>query len=531
MDYSSLLVLLLAFPCLAGIVMGILPSKHLPMPVFEVLHVISITVVLVVSLIEVFAVVFGGQTEITALGLWFRLDSLGAIFVTLIGVIGFLTGVYALSYIRHDAEIGHMPPARVKQFYLFFSFFLFTMLIVACSNNIILMWVGIEATTLSTVFLVGAYDAKLCLEAAWKYVIVCTAGVAFGMYGTLLIYANASQVLTDPHQAVLWTSALSAADQLNAGIVEVAFVFAVIGFGAKAGLFPMHTWLPDAHSEAPSPVSGLLSGVLLKCAILVIIRFYIIAVKAVGETFPHTVLITIGIVSVVMAAFAVLAQDDIKRKLAYSSCENIGLIALFLGFGGPLGIAAALLHCLTHGITKALVFCISGNILMRYGTRDLRKISGMMKIMPASAIIMAMGLFCLSGFPPFALFVSEISGITAGVLKGHWVILVVLVLALTVVVAAFAQVVTRAGFGKVPETMEKRDVPPLALAPEIVLVALALWFGVAMPAPIMHSVDKATAIVLQQDGPVLQNAPVFKGVYALFEGQPSELASSNKSGQ
>ncbi len=508
MDYASLLMTLIAAPLLFALLMAVLPSKAVPRPVYEAIHVASIAAVLVLSLYVV-AQVFSSGHSVDALGLWLHLDALGSVFVALIGVIGCLTGIYSIPYIRHDVETGHMTPARVKQFYVFFSLFLFTMLVVAASNNIILMWVGIEATTLSTVFLVGAYDAKLSLEAAWKYVVVCTAGVAFGLYSTVLIYANAADVMANAHEAVLWTSVVPHAAQLDGALVQIAFVFAAIGFGTKAGLFPMHTWLPDAHSEAPSPVSGLLSGVLLKCAMLIIMRFYILAVQAVGPWFPQTVMLIIGIVSVFMAALAVFSQDDLKRKLAYHSCENVGIVALFLGFGGPLGIAAALLHCITHGFTKALLFCISGNVLMKYGTRDLNKISGILKTMPATAVLMAIGFFALAGFPPFAMFVSEITGIVSGIQGGHWAIIALFVVALTIVVAACAHVVTQAVFGKAPEGMEKGDVSPLALVPEVVLVCLILWFGVAMPQPVLNGIEDATAIVLQDDGAALHDVPLF----------------------
>ena len=396
------------------------------------------------------------------------------------------------------------------------------------------MWVGIEATTLSTVFLVGAYDAKLSLEAAWKYVIVCTAGVAFGLYSTVLIYANAADVMANPHEAIFMTSIMPYATQLDGMLVQVAFVFAAIGFGTKAGLFPMHTWLPDAHSEAPSPVSGLLSGVLLKCAMLIIMRFYILACQSIGSQFPRLVMLIIGILSVFMAALAVFSQDDLKRKLAYHSCENVGIVALFLGFGGPLGIAAALLHCITHGFTKALLFCISGNVLMKYGTRDLNKISGILKTMPATGVLMSIGFFALAGFPPFAMFVSEITGITAGVIEGQWFVIVVFVIALTIVVAACAHVVTQAVMGKVPEGMKKGDVSPVALIPEVVLVALILWFGVAMPQPVLNGIEQATAIVLQQDDTAaLHEAPLFRDLFATTDGahthdQAMPPASSSK---
>ncbi len=511
MDYATLLIALVAIPLVAGVVLALLP-KQMPREVFETVHLLSVAAVCCLALYLIVAALSGGA--ITAVGEWLRLDALGCIFVGLIGVVGFFTGWYSISYIRHDAEIGHMQPGQVKQYYLFFNLFVFTMLLTALSNNIIMMWVGVEATTLATVFLVGAYNNKTSLEAAWKYVIVCTAGVAFGLYGTLLVYANAANVMADAHQAVFWSALLEAAPNFDAMLIQIAFVFAAIGFGTKAGLFPMHTWLPDAHSEAPSPVSGLLSGVLLKCAMLVIIRFYILAVQAVGSTFPRLIMLVLGVLSVVIAAFAVFAQDDLKRKLAYSSCENVGVVALCLGFGGALGVAAALLHCIVHGLTKSFMFCLSGNVLMKYGTRDLRKIKGVIAVAPATGVLLCAGLLALSACPPFALFISEVVAFVAGIVAGYWPLVIVIGLALTVVIAAFVRVATGSVMGAAPEGMEAGDVPWMALVPEIALVAIILIFGVAMPQPVLNAVEDATAIVMQSDTDVLHEAPFFQDLFA-----------------
>ncbi len=517
MDYATLMMAVMALPVAAAVIMAILPAKATPRPIYETLHVVSLAGVLALAVVLVVGVVGSGQPQ-DAVGHWFHLDALGCVFLALIGAVGFLTGLFAVPYVRHDVEIGHMGPGQVKQFYVFFDLFVFTMLLVSMSNNIIMMWVGIEATTLSTVFLVGSYNTKLSLEAAWKYVIVCTAGVAFGLYSTVLVYANAADIMADPHQAVFWTELLPYASQFDAMIVQIAFVFAAIGFGTKAGLFPMHTWLPDAHSEAPSPVSGLLSGVLLKCAMLVIIRFYILAVQCVGPEFPQAVMLVLGLLSVAVAAFAVFSQDDLKRKLAYSSCENVGVIALCLGFGGPLGVAAALLHCVMHGLTKSFVFCLSGNVLMKYGTRDLNKISGMIKVAPVTAVLLAVGMFGLSAFPPFAMFVSEVSMFVSGVLSDKLWAVIIAAIALTVVIAAFARVVTGSVMGTPPEGMEKRDVKPLAFVPEIVLAVVIVWFGVAMPQPLLSGIEEATSVVLQQDSDALQQAPLFKDLFAATDG-------------
>lgn len=498
MDYSALLVALLVLPLAATLIMAAMPVRSVSHHAYEGVHVLSICAVLILAVYLVFTE-FTTGTVISAGGMWFRLDALSAIFVTLIGVIGFLVGVFSIPYIQHDIDAGKMEPRQVRNYYAFFSLFLFTMLLAATSNNIIMMWICIEATTLATVFLVGCYETKLALEAAWKYIIVCASGVAFGLYGTLLVYANAASVLSDPTQAVFWTAIVPVADKLDPTLITIAFVFSVVGFGTKAGLFPMHTWLPDAHSEAPSPVSALLSGVLLKCAVLVMIRFYVITVGCIGTTFPQIMLVTLGILSICVAAFSVFVQDDLKRKLAYHSCENIGIVILALGFGGPLGIAAALLHCVFHGLTKALLFCLSGNVLMKYGTRDLRKVTGILEAAPGTAVLMALAFFALAGFPPFAMFTSEITTFLAGYQAGYVWVLVIFALALTVVVAACVHVVATSVFGHKPAGMTKGDVPAMALVPEIALAALILWFGVAMPQPLLTGVDDAVSIVMQQD--------------------------------
>ncbi len=517
MDFSVMLIALMLVPLAAAIIMALLPSKATNHVVYESIHFLSCAAVCVLALMLVVEVGVS-QTSIDAVGLWFHLDPLGSIFIALIGVIGFLTGWYSIPYIRHDIEAGTLNAGKVKQYYVFFSLFVFSMILAALSNNIIMMWAAIEATTLATVFLVGSYGTKTSIEASWKYVIVCTCGVAFGLYSTVLVYADAVTVMENAHEAVFWTQLLPYASQFDKMLIPIAFVFAAIGFGTKAGLFPMHTWLPDAHSEAPSPVSALLSGVLLKCAMLIIIRFYILTIQVVGDFFPQLVMMILGICSVCVAAFAVFAQDDLKRKLAYHSCENIGIVALCLGFGGPLGVAAALLHCITHGFTKALLFCISGNVLMKYGTRDLRKISGILKVAPCTGILMTIGFFALAGFPPFAMFMSEVMAFISGVVSGNVWIVVIFGIALTVVIAACVHVVTGSVFGEPGDNVEKGDVPVFALIPEIVMTCVIIWFGVAMPQPLLYSIENATATVLQTDTSALHDAPLFKDVFATTEG-------------
>lgn len=501
-----IIIAMMAVPLAACVLMAALPSSKTPRGAYEAIHVLSVTVVLGLGLWTVWTVFLGGG-DIEALGAWFHVDALGSIFISIVCTVGFLTGLCAVPQIRNDGAVGKLNPAQIKKFYAFFSLFMFTMLLVVLSNNIILMWASIEATTLSTVFLVGSYNTKVSLEAAWKYLIVCTTGVAFGLYGTLICYANAADVMADPHQAVFWSQLIGYAPQFDAALIQIAFVFIAIGFGTKAGLFPMHTWMPDAHSQSPSSVSGLLSGALVKCALLVLIRFYIIAVEAVGPRFPQTVMMILGVASIVYSAFALMFQDDLKRKLAYSTCENVGIVALCLGFGGVLGVAAALLHCLFHSLTKSLIFCLSGNVIMKYKTTDLKKVRGIIQVAPVTAVLMGGALFALSAFPPFALFFSEVLAFVAGIGAGYLWLIIPLGLVLTIVIAAFSLVFLRSVMGKAPEAMKKGDLGPGVLIPEFALMALILWFGIALPTPIVEGIQSATAIVLQQ-GPVdIPSAP------------------------
>ncbi|MCI9262383.1 MAG: hydrogenase 4 subunit F [Eggerthellaceae bacterium] len=524
MDYSMLLLILLGCPVAAALLMAVLPSKTVPRAVYEVIHLVSLAGVAVAGLSLVVAVFSG--SDIFSVGEWFHLDGLSALFLALIAVIAPCTGLYSLPYVAHDVADGKLGPSQVKQYYVFFSLFVFSMILAVTSNNIIMMWVSVEATTLSTVFLVGVYRTKLALEAAWKYVIVCTAGVAFGLFGTLLVYANAADIMADPHQAVFWTAILPNAPLMDHSLMMIAFVFAAIGFGTKAGLFPMHTWLPDAHSEAPSPVSGLLSGVLLKCAILIVLRFYILAAANVGDSFPQTIMMILGVLSVGYAAFEVYKQNDLKRKLAYSSCENVGLIAVCFGIGGPLGIIAGLVHCLAHGLTKALMFCVAGNVMMKYHTRDLSKIGGIIAVAPVTGVLFAAGCLALAGFPPFAMFVSEMFMILAGVAAQCWWAVVLVLVALVVVIMALVRMITGAALGKAPAGMKRKDVPVLALVPEVVLLVLVLVLGVALPGPLAGSIEEASAIVLSYEDENPVNGSLFEdamAALAMDEGEGEEV--------
>lgn len=512
MDTSSMLLALVACPLALSVIMAIIP-KTASRVVFELCHLVSAVVVLAGSVLVALPVFTAGG-EIWALDPWFHVDALGALFVLIIGLIGFCIAVYSVGLVRQLTDDGKYGPSQVKQYYAFYSLFLFTMLLAATTNNIIIMWAAIEATTLASALLVALKNTHHALEATWKYIMVCTAGVAFGLFGTLLIYANAADVITDPHMAAFISGIMPEADKLDPAIVRLAFAFIVIGFGTKAEVFPMHTWMPDTLSQAPGSISALLSGVVLKCSMLIIIRFDMLASRAIGGDFPHLLLLIVGVCSIVFSSFALFAQKDIKRKLAYSSCENAGVIMLCLGIGGPLGIAAALLHSMFHGLAKSLCFCLTENVEHAFGTRDLTQIKGVVERAPITAALMVVGFLALAGFPPFAMFISEFMTFVAAFAAGSpWWLVVIVALALTVAISGLTRVVITSVFGKTlhePVDTEHRESSAWMLVPEIVLAVCIAWFGIATPAPIVRGVENAVSIVLDQSTEELHTAPMFR---------------------
>lgn len=491
MASNDLLLLIIAAPAAAAALILLTPARAARL--VEALHLASITLVTVGVAALVVRVL--GTGNVSALHDALAVDALGSIFLGLIAVVGFLAGIYSIGYIRHDLEAGALDARRLRLYYGLFNLFLATMLLSAAANNIVLMWIAIEATTLGSTFLVGLYGQRSSLEAAWKYVILCTVGVAFGLYGAVLTYANGTEVLQNAEGAILWTTLAANAGSLDPVVMKIAFVFVLIGFGTKAGLFPMHAWLPDAHSEAPSPISALMSGVLLKCAMLIVIRYYVLTVKAVGPDFPQTLLLTLGTLSIAVSALIFVVQRDLKRKLAYSSIEHLGLIALGLGIGGPLGVGAALLHVINHSFTKALLFFGSGAVLQKYGTRDLGAVRGLMRVAPFSGFLIIGGALALAGLPPFGIFVSELLVFVAGLKSGHYVLMLACALLFTATVGALVALVAESILGKAPPAVAKRDIGFGMLAPMAALLVLTLVMGVAMPQPVSRMLQAATSIV------------------------------------
>jgi len=491
-----------------------------------IVHSLGITLLLIVALWTVAEAVQEG--EIFGAHRWLHIDSLSGLFLSLLGIIGFLTGLYSIGYMRHEVDHGEISASTLCYYYGFFHLFLFTMLLVVTSNNLIVMWAAIEATTLSSAFLVGIYGQRSSLEAAWKYIIICTVGVAFGLFGTVLVYANAASFMAEPDHAIFWTEVLKESSKLDPTLMVLAFVFVLIGFGTKTGLFPMHAWLPDAHSEAPSPVSALLSAVLLNCALLVLIRYYIIICHAIGDSFPNTLLLVFGMLSVGVAGFFILVQQDMKRLLAYSSVENMGLVAVALGIGGPLGIFAALLHTLNHSLAKTLLFCGSGNVLLKYGTRNLDVVCGMLKVMPLTAVLLGGGALALGGMPPFNIFLSEFMTVTAGLAAEHLVVTLVLLLLLTLVLGGLVRMVAKVLFATPPQQVASGELGWLTTVPMVLLLVMMLVMGTHIPQPVSRLLAGASSIVLSGDD---ERPTRLSWLWATFETTATSATPSHVQGE
>jgi hydrogenase-4 component F len=432
----------------------------------------------------------------SALGI-LRADDVAVVFLLLIGLLAVAVAVSSVGWMKRELARGHMRAERLRWYYALVHAFVATMLVTVLSDNLGILWIAMEGTTITSALLVGFHGDKHGLEAAWKYIIVTTIGISFGLFGTVLVYGAAAHaqggVLAG---AMNWSSIAAIADRLDPGIVRIGFIFVIVGYGTKAGLAPVHMWLPDAHSQAPTPVSALLSGALIKCALFGIIRFHTIARGACGPEFSEGLLLAFGLVSVVVATPFIIVQHDLKRLLGYHSVEHVGIIALGLGFGGRLGTYGALLHVVNHGVTKALVFLVAGDAIGRYGTRDMRVMRGFLRVAPLAGTLLLMGAFSLAGTPPFSIFVSELIVIRAGIAAGNLAAVVVFLVMVVIIFAGLIHHVGQLAFGAPDPGADRARETPAPLVGMALLAAVMLLFGLWIPVRPDRLLAAATEIVL-----------------------------------
>lgn len=375
-----------------------------------------------------------------ALGHALRADSLSAFMVVVIATVALLATWFTPRTIAQEMATGITTARYARHYVVLMQVFVTCMLVAVVAANLGVVWISVEATTIATTFLVSHRRTDGAFEASWKYVILGSIGIALAFLGTVLIYFAQLHVHGVAHASSLdWAAVMSVAHHLDPNVTRLAFALVVVGYGTKVGLAPMHSWLPDAHSQAPAPVSALMSGVLLSVAFYALLRFRAIAVAALGPTFPRALLLVVGITSLLVATIMLIAQRDLKRMLAYSSIEHMGLLAIGAAVGTPLAIAAVLLHILGHGITKAVLFLSVGEIYHLEGTTEISAISGLVARRPALGGIFGVGLLALVALPPFSLFVSELTMARAEVDAGLWWAVAVSLACLSVIFAALAR--------------------------------------------------------------------------------------------
>lgn len=473
MDMQQLFCLLLAVPVLASLIIWFAPTR------FKLLSTLHVTASIVNAVLAMIAVmkVMNGKVFFAFHEMLF-IDALGGVFLSLIGVTGLLVNLYSVKYMQWEIEKGEISTKDAKLFFALSHLFVFTMTFSVLANNIVMMWVAIEATTLSSVFMVALHRGKKSTESGWKYIVICSIGLAFALYATVLLYSAGFAVIKDSHSMMLWSTLMAHAKEINPDVLKLIFVFALIGFGTKAGLAPTHTWLPDVHSEGPAPASAMLSGILLKCAILGLIRYYaIVGNSMVGFEYVQIVMLVSGLITIFIAALFLMRQHDVKRMFAYHSIAHMGVIAFGLGVGGVVGLFAALFHALAHSVTKALAFCTTGNMVKIYGTRDMTKMGGLIKIAPITAILFCISICSLVGVPGFAIFVSEFLMIQESFNTALYLPVALFIIGLIVIFIADFSHFFLATFGESKSPVLSHEVEWSANLPLIGLAALIIIFG------------------------------------------------------
>lgn len=450
-----------------------------------------------------------------------HIDALSLYFILLVNAIAFVVTWNAVPYL--EGKTSERVIQRPAFFHTSVNFFHFTMLLVPMVDNLISLWIAIELTTLASAFLVGYQNDSAAWEAAWKYLIITSTGIILALLGTIFL-ANAIPETYQGNSDVLnWTSIMRLAVQpdsaLNPGFVKLSFLFALLGYGTKAGLAPTHTWLPDGHGEAPAPISALLSGVLLKSALYAILRFYTITNTVLNDSthFTSTALLSLGLLSLILATPFILKENRFKRILAYHSLEHMGIITFGIGIGGPVALFGALLHTLNHAITKALMFLSYGNVMRQYNRRrppeqvfDSSKITGVLRSMPVTGSIMAIGGLALVGMPPFNIFMSEfiilwgtvsqLKDNGANIVLSPPIIIVAIVLFLlstTLIFYGLVRHLSKLILHKMPEEYKVEEKLFRDLAPLLLLTVFVLLFGVWIVPTLSHLISESVDIVLQ----------------------------------
>jgi hydrogenase-4 component F len=427
----------------------------------------------------------------------FYVDAFNVYLIVLTAFVGFTTTLFSRPYMRHEIEIGRVTPRRLRLYHASFQGFMLTMLLALSTNNLGVLWVALEGATLATVLLVSLYRTPESVEAAWKYFILCGVGIAQALFGTVLLYLAAARVVDDPDRALLWSVLHGQAGQLEPVVMSIAFIFLLVGYGTKVGLVPLHNWLPDAHSEGPTPMSAVLSGLLLNVALYAIVRVKMLTDAALGAggsghpALAGHLMMGFGLLSFMVAGLFLHRQRDIKRLFSYSSIEHMGLMTFAFGLGGPLATFGALLHMTVHSLTKSAIFVTVGHASQIAGSQAIASVRGLIQTQPAVGWGLLVGTLAIAGFPPFGVFVSEFLVLTATMQSWPW-LTVPLLVGLAIAFAGLFRHLQPMVFGPCPAGQAPIRI---SMAPVVAHLAIVLWLGLSMPAFLARWFDGATRLI------------------------------------
>ncbi len=410
-------------------------------------------------------------------GPFIQIDDLNNVFIVLTTFVGFTTSIFSASYIEHELEIGRLTPRFLRFYHAMYQVLMFAINLALVANSIGLMWVAIEIATLTTVLMVGIYRTHEALEAAWKYFILGSVGIALALFGTILVYMAARPVIGEGLDAMVWTTLVERAAKFDPALLNVAFVFLLLGYGTKVGLAPLHAWLPDAHAEGPTPISAVLSGLLLNIALYALLRFKMLLAANPAALAPGPLMISMGLISLIFAAFMLYRRRDIKRMFAYSSIEHMGIIVFAFGMGGPLANFAGLLHMTMHSLTKSAIFFAVGHIAQVKGTQKIADMGGLTETNPVLGWSLILGVVAIAGLPPFGIFMSEFLVVSSTFAREPW-LAVFLVFGILVAFAALFLRLNGIVFG---EPRGKTEEAKASLLPMFAHLALVFVAGIYMP--------------------------------------------------
>jgi hydrogenase-4 component F len=424
-------------------------------------------------------------------GSYLLVDDLNKVFIVLTTFVGFTTAMFSASYIGHEIEIGRLTPTFVRFYHAMYQVLMFGMNLALVANNIGLMWVAIELATLTTVLMVGIYRTHEALEAAWKYFILGSVGIALALFGTILVYLAARPVIGEGLSAMVWTVLVTKAARFDPALLNVAFVFLLLGYGTKVGLAPLHAWLPDAHAEGPTPISAVLSGLLLNVALYALLRFKMLLALNPAALAPGPLMVTMGLISCLFAAFMLYRRRDIKRMFAYSSIEHMGIIVFAFGMGGALANFAGLLHMTMHSLTKSAIFFAVGHISQVKGTQKIADMGGLTVSNPVLGWGLVLGVVAIAGLPPLGIFMSEFLVVSSTFARQPW-LATILVLGILIALGGLFLRLNTIAFGEPRGPTAKAEA---SYVPMFAHLALVFAAGIYMPPALVAGFENVARLL------------------------------------